>query len=768
MAKFTIGSDINSGNCPHVDPNAHYGHGTMVSGIAVGNGNSVPDSIEDYSGYAYDADILVVSSDFNAMSWTQTVADGVDWIFSEAEKLGKPCVINISAGTYLGSHDGQDISALVIDSLIKERRGRAVVCAAGNAGGQAPFHVKSILNNDTSFTWFTRNNLSSFGGPAMFIEAWGDSSNMKQLAFSLSLTNTTTWKDSLYSTDSVVNALGKQSIHSVIGGGTMITLAKIIGGQYRIQVLVLNPPANNYLKLTSVGVGEFDCWGANWLGMSDIVGAGLPPSSTYPEIVNYQLPDTLQSLVSSWNCSPSVISVGNYNNRLEYENVDGGVRQTVDLPVGGIGKTSSRGPTRLGYLKPDISAPGNFTLTTAKMSDISILTNTPSLRYKLAKGGYHVSNGGTSMASPVVAGLVARYLEKCPNSSYLEIKESLIQTAFTDTFTGVVPNYSFGAGKVDASQFLEHSHEYDTLVSWPSKFAFCDYDSLSISVSQPQLYSVFYWSNEDSLQSLTIDTSNNQLPIKAWFTGPKGCIGFTDTSYAMVYKSPEILFTSDSAFCSGTSDSILVQSSDSTVSWVWNKGETTNLIVVNQPGTYSVNATSVKGCVNSDSVRVDTFKTPQFSILSDSVFCLEEGDTLFAKSIDSNIKWLWNSGDTMNYILIDSSGLITLKGENHFGCISSDTVLAKGILCYVSVDENRMLEDIQVYPNPTSDFLTIDGGVLKITEIELYNIHGQQVLAIRVDSFATQIDLSGVPIGTYYLKSNTEKGFTVLKVSIAR
>ncbi|MGB0391077.1 MAG: S8/S53 family peptidase [Salibacteraceae bacterium] len=761
-------SEINSGNCPHIDPNVHYGHGTMVSGIAVGNGNSVPDTIGDFQGYAYESDILVVASDFSSNNWTQTIADGVDWIFSEADKLGKPCVINISAGTYMGSHDGQDIAARYIDSLLLEKRGRAVVCAAGNAGSQAPFHVNSNVNGDTSFTWFEVNPSSAFGIPAMFIEAWGDTTNMKQLSFSLSLTDTTTWTDSIYVSDLIINRLDSQYIFPIVGGGNLIIWIGSNLGQYQFQALVTNPPANSFLKLATWGIGEYDAWGASWLGISNIVNSNLPNSTQYPQITNYQRPDSLQSIVSSWNCSPLVISVGNYNNRFEYENIDGGTRQTVDLPIGGIGSTSSRGPNRTGYLKPDVSAPGNFTVTTGRIIDVNYLANTPSQRYKLAKGGYHFSNGGTSMASPVIAGLVARYLEKCPNSNYIGIKESLTQTAFVDSFTGAVPNYRFGAGKVDAVDFMEHSNEYDTLVSWPSHFAFCEYDSISISVSQPQINSVIYWSIGDSTQSIMIDSANHSMPIKAWFVGPKGCLGYTDTSYTSIYKAPEIILSADSAFCPGTTDSIQVASNDSTTTWVWNTGETSSLIVIYDPGTFSVKATSIKGCVNSDSIRVDTFESPRIEILSDSVFCLEDGDTLYSSSIDTNIKWSWNSGDTSNYLLIDSSGTYSLEGKNMFGCTSADTVEIKGVLCYVTLNENEYAQDIRVYPNPTSDVLNVVGGSTEIEEIDLYNNQGQLILNRKTDSNSIRIDLSNLQKGTYYLRSKTDKGMAVAKIWIVR
>ncbi|MCH9822383.1 MAG: S8 family serine peptidase [Bacteroidetes bacterium] len=99
---------INAGNCPHIDNN---GHGTQVCGMGAGNGNSVPDSIADYTGHAPNSTIICVNTDFNRSNWTLSIAESIEWIFSEADKLGLPCVVNLSVGTYSGSHDGKDLAS---------------------------------------------------------------------------------------------------------------------------------------------------------------------------------------------------------------------------------------------------------------------------------------------------------------------------------------------------------------------------------------------------------------------------------------------------------------------------------------------------------------------------------------------------------------------------------------------------------------------------------------------------------------------------------
>src|SRR5205823_2140619 len=73
----------------------------------------------------------------------------------------------------------------------------------------------------------------------------------------------------------------------------------------------------------------------------------------------------------------------------------------------------------------------------------------------LSIGCKHRINGGTSAASPVVAGIAALYLQKYPNASNMDIKNAIIGCSKTDVQTGsALPDYHWGYGKVDAFHAL--------------------------------------------------------------------------------------------------------------------------------------------------------------------------------------------------------------------------------------------------------------------------------------------------------------------------
>jgi len=99
---------------------------------------------------------------------------------------------------------------------------------------------------------------------------------------------------------------------------------------------------------------------------------------------------------------------------------------------------SSRGPTSIGTVKPDLTAPGDE-ICAARSQDIG---------YDTCLDERHVRLSGTSMATPHVAGVAALLLQKQPTWSPDQIKYALRSTAVTRRELGN-PNET-GHGRVDA------------------------------------------------------------------------------------------------------------------------------------------------------------------------------------------------------------------------------------------------------------------------------------------------------------------------------
>lgn len=444
-------TDINNLTITSMDNNAH---GTTVTGAGSGNGLATGTN----KGVAPESDIIIVESDFGNANWTLSVADGIDFCLSMADTLGKPCVVNTSVGTYLGSHDGTDLAGQIIDSLINDQPGRIVVAAAGNSGNQGKYHCHGDVSADTSFTWFIVNPSSAFGSPAVYFDLWTDTADFNNVQFAFAADNPTPVFDfrnrtQFYNIQPLLNTTTYDSI--MVGPNKLAPVefyCEEVNGVYHIEALLQNIDSTSYLyRFETFGSGEYDLWSGAWIGASDIKSTGLPTVGDFPPIAYYHMPDTLMTTVSSWTCLPSVVTVGNFTNQKQY--IDYNLNWYVGAyPPGQLSINSSKGPNRNGVVKPDVAASGDLILASCPLwLSASLQGSNPAM---LAEFGEHVRNGGTSMASPVIAGIAAMYLEKCPLSTYQDFLDDLHLNASPDVWTGTTPNYAYGYGKVDAFQLL--------------------------------------------------------------------------------------------------------------------------------------------------------------------------------------------------------------------------------------------------------------------------------------------------------------------------
>jgi len=512
--------ELDAGFHTTTDGNAH---GSTVAGAGSGNGGAL-NGIN--RGAAPNADIIMIQTDFSLENWTLTVADAIDYVFSVADSLGKPAVVNTSVGDYLGSHDGTDPASQIIDSLLQEKNGRIVVAAAGNSGNWDNYHVRGKVSIDTTFTWFEVNPNSFFQVPTVFFDLWADTSNFKDVQFSFgAISENTNFEEkgrtNYYSIESLLNTT---TIDSIMVNGSKASPVEFsceeVNGVYHIEVLFENPDSSDYLyAFNTVGPnGTYDLWSGFAIGLSKIREENLPSIADYPNIVNYQYPDSLFSTVSSWTCSEQVITVANYANQKDFIDQNGNLR-VINHTSGKLSINSSKGPNRLGEQKPDIAATGDGTLSACPAYLRTSLMNSGSS--SLAEGTQHVLNGGTSMASPVIAGIAALYLEKCSNASNIDFKNDIILVANEDNYTGNTPNYAYGHGKLDAFKLLNLSNFKPTLIG---DTLICN-DTAFVQTLDNN-YSTYLWHDNSNNSFFSTEESDSAFVLT---TNQKGCRGFSDT-----------------------------------------------------------------------------------------------------------------------------------------------------------------------------------------------------------------------------------------------
>ena len=412
------------------------GHGTHVTGVATGNGRATG----TYIGVAPKADIIMVCLNFYSTSST-LITDAVNYIYAKANFLGKPCVINASIGDYYGSHDGQDLQAQMISNMINaQTSGTAFVAAAGNAGN-VPFHLGYTVTSDTNFTFFSLSSTS------IDFVMYADTSNFKNVQFSIGadmMSPSHSFRGKL-PFSGIAAHLGVLENDTLYNAGNRIGIIQsygdINGGTYSMEYNIIPDSTSYDWRLITTGSGKFDLWDF------DVVNSGLPTSVTMPDSVYYKFPDLNQTICTSFQCLDNVITVGNYTNLKSYISYTNRLYVDNSKFPGQRNPNSSAGPTRDGRIKPDIAAPGDMVISTVVLSLVPTFLGLDS--NSIAQGGYHIRGGGTSAASPVVAGVAALYLQKNPTATPAMIKNAITSCTTIDGFTGAVPNNIYGYGKVN-------------------------------------------------------------------------------------------------------------------------------------------------------------------------------------------------------------------------------------------------------------------------------------------------------------------------------
>jgi len=194
--------------------------------------------------------------------------------------------------------------------------------------------------------------------------------------------------------------------------------------------------------------------------------------------------------------------------------------------------------------------------------------------------------------------------------------------------------------------------------------------SKQIFTIQPKSFNAgikYLWSTGDTTSAISKSKSG-----LFWLRASNVCGIVNDTLYATENVLPQIMLTKDSVICSG---SILNLSAVAGFdSYLWNTGETTNAIKVNNTGTYSVKVTDKNLCVNRDSVFVNTVvKSPADFLPGDSAICLYQ--TLYVIPSKSFSSYLWSTGEFTKTVTVFQPSRYWLQVTDRYGCIGRDSII---------------------------------------------------------------------------------------------
>lgn len=432
------------------------GHGTHVAGIAAGGGKSNA----EYRGIASEANLIVVKGSREPFSDKFTDGDiiaGCSYIFRKAEELGKPCVVNLSLGLLLGSHDGEDLLSKALNNLVSSTPGRAIVASAGNSGnlqihsgGNVSLGQRfELLLNPVNVCDIEPSLCPDIPNYYMFgADIWTDPNLIDSVYVGIYSNEQVIISEKGFSSNDV-----KENVQIFDQENNLVGIVSISNSKTEISDNILivisnqgieNLPIDNFLwsiVLVPKASGRFDSWSVFPLGSQ------LPINSRYS-----RFPSDNAMTVGSPAVGEKIISVGSYNTKNQYVDILGRHHNlSDDIQIESLSSFSSRGPSRDGRILPIITAPGAIVVSTfSNSTDFKRFDST-----ELVANGMYIVKSGTSMSAPCVTGALALLFEQSPNLSIDEIIDLLKISARKDEFTTFEPNNDYGWGKLDILRLLQ-------------------------------------------------------------------------------------------------------------------------------------------------------------------------------------------------------------------------------------------------------------------------------------------------------------------------
>jgi pimeloyl-ACP methyl ester carboxylesterase len=225
--------------------------------------------------------------------------------------------------------------------------------------------------------------------------------------------------------------------------------------------------------------------------------------------------------------------------------------------------------------------------------------------------------------------------------------------------------------------------------------------------------------------------------------------------------SPLIVSLTGTELCE--EDTAKIVPIDNYYGYVWNTGDTTQTINVTQSGFYNCTVLDGNGCyVPGVGVTVNFFQNylnPEIELTGDSLY-LTEGNAVawFVDGVEI-------SGANDNYIINPAAGGYFAQVVDSNGCID----IAKAYTV-TGVIQPKLLQGIQVYPNPTKDMLTITGTPIGI-ELMITDILGKRFEVSSYDmseNGTITLKLDQLPAQMYFLQIVSGESRYICKVFITQ
>lgn len=455
------------------DPDLY--HATHVAGILAGSYQLSGEGVRPGSpitGVASDAEIVATVSELSEAG----LLAGVEDIIAYAKSQGKPAVINMSVGSYVGPHDGSSLFCQYLDLCAED----AIICLSSGNEGAKPNHqylsaspARPLKVRIAGSDWV---NLKLYGQTDIYAADSTPFTITLRVADStldyenpvvsqtppIDLSATPFVALSTYEEDADDPDVIYDPGFSTYFEGRVYVMGGIDpeNGRYYANVI--------YNCTTTEIISSEQRWARYRLDViaspqSDVrLDAFADGSNSWlaAQGDNTNRPGNAIS-ISNIATGHKIISVGMYCSRSDVPLLNGETFNGEASPQYAISQYSSYGTLPDGRRLPITVGPGQTIISSISLPYIEAHDSEYCSHYADAPDGtrhYWGPMTGTSMSCPFVAGVIATWLEAVPTLTWSDIREILLQTNTFPNFDespAPADNPRYGMGEIQAYDGLK-------------------------------------------------------------------------------------------------------------------------------------------------------------------------------------------------------------------------------------------------------------------------------------------------------------------------
>lgn len=284
----------------------------------------------------------------------------------------------------------------------------------------------------------------------------------------------------------------------------------------------------------------------------------------------------------------------------------------------------------------------------------------------------------------------------------------------------------------------------------------CSGQSIALAASGATSY---IWNTGANTASITVSPATTASYV---VTGTVNGISQNDTVVVSVKPLPLINIGNDRSICIG--DSVTLTATTNGTSLLWNTGLSSNSIIVKPITTTNYSATAtLNSCTNFDGISVAVKPLPNINFTK-----LLNGSEVQLIAPNGNTTYNWNFGDgsststtqnpTHTYAT-NGKKYITLVSTLN-GCTAQKT---DSVTIAITAIKNNIsfVDKIEVFPNPTDDFVTVQLKSKKAADFRalLITIDGKIIVSreyVNTTIINDEISLKNYSSGVYFLQIESE------------